>query len=304
MTYEQFKTQIIKIAEEAIENVEQVTVTKTLKNNGVELDGLNIRTEKCNITPTIYLNNYYKEYQDGREFDEVAQSILETYRLNKKEASIDTSFFMEFSSEIKENIIYKVINKGMNEELLSRVPYVEYLDLAIVFYYYIPEMKLVEGRGGIMITNDHLRIWNVSVDRLMQLAMENTPRLLGLKVKGIFSTIADYLDDEELSNLAEMEDAMTPLFVATNNNASNGAAVILYKDMLKSLSERFKSSLYIIPSSVHEVIVAKVMEGCEMAPEDLKEMIKHVNSTELSREDVLSDNLYYFNRKDNCLAVV
>jgi hypothetical protein len=146
--------------------------------------------------------------------------------------------------------------------------------------------------------------WNVGVDTLMELALENTPRLLGLKIRGIFSTIADYMDDEKLSEIAEEEDKYTPLYVATNNIATNGAAVVLYKDMLRAFSARKKSDIYIIPCSIHELILVSASECKGIDVNELKKLICDVNRFELREDDVLSNNLYLYKREENNLSVV
>lgn len=210
----------------------------------------------------------------------------------------------EFTPQIRENIIFKVINKKKHEELLENIPYIDYLDLAIIFYCYLPEEGNEDSKSFAQIDNSLLEQWNVDVGVLMDAAIENTPRILGLKIRGIFSTIASYIGDEELSEMAELEDSHTPLYVATNNDAVNGAGVLIYKDALKMFAEKIKADLYIIPCSIHEIIIAKAIEGCDMNLDGLKEMIYQVNRTELSPQDYLSDNLYFYNRKEGVLGII
>ena len=74
--------------------------------------------------------------------------------------------------------------------------------------------------------------------------------------------------------------------------------------MLKAVAGKTKSDLYVIPCSVHEIILVKVLEDSSFSVDALKDMIKHVNETELRPEDVLSDNLYYYSRMDGSLGVL
>ena len=104
-------------------------------------------------------------------------------------------------------------------------------------------------------------------------------------------------------SLVEDEENYTPIYVATNNIAFNGAAVMLYKDALKAIASKLKSDLYIIPSSIHEIIVVKTIEGCEFSTDAIKEMIYNINRNELPPEDFLSDNLYFYNRKTGELGI-
>lgn len=211
--------------------------------------------------------------------------------------------YTEFTPMVRDNIVFKVINRDKYQELLKKIPHVDYLDLAIVFYYYLEENKNDKGDCLMQINNEMLELWNVDVNILMAAAIDNTPRIFGFKMRGIFSTIATYLGEESLIDLARKEDSYTPLYVATNNNAFNGAAVMIYRDVLKAIAAKLKSDLYIIPCSIHELIIVKTIEGCEFSTDALKEMIYNVNRTELSAEDFLSDNLYFYNRRTGELGI-
>ena len=57
-----------------------VTVNEVVKNNDCVLDGLTIRTEESNISPTVYLNPYFEQVQDGAEIDDVLGQIAATYQ--------------------------------------------------------------------------------------------------------------------------------------------------------------------------------------------------------------------------------
>lgn len=201
-------------------------------------------------------------------------------------------------------IVFSLINKENHQELLSKVPHKDYLDMAVVFYAYFTEVKIDEGNASMLVDNQLMEKWGVDVDTLMEHALENTPRLLGLKIRGIFSTIASYMDDEALTEIAEQEDKYTPLYVATNNIATYGAGVVLYKDMLKAFSARKKSDLYIIPCSIHELILVASSECEGMDVQELKKLIVDVNQFDLPSDEVLSDNLYFYNRKENKVSLV
>ena len=65
----------------------------------------------------------------------------------------------------------------------------------------------------------------------------------------------------------------------------------------------FRSNLYIIPSSIHEVILLPD-SGKEPDATALKEMIREVNSTQVAPEEILSDNLYYYDATDKRVKIV
>ena len=86
---------------------------------------------------------------------------------------------------------------------------------------------------------------------------------------------------------------MPQMYILTNKQRHYGATVMLYDGILKKVSEKIGSGYYVIPSSIHEVIV--VPDGPETSVGFLKYLVKEVNRTELARTEVLSDSVYYYN---------
>ena len=98
--------------------------------------------------------------------------------------------------------------------------------------------------------------------------------------------------------LAEQE--IISLYVLTNKIGINGAAVILYDNVLKMIAEELESDLIILPSSIHEVIVIKD-DGAD--PDILKQIVCEVNLCEVTAVEVLSGNVYRYSRKENKLTI-
>lgn len=206
--------------------------------------------------------------------------------------------------KFNKSIVFSLINKEKHQELLSNVPHKDYLDMAVIFYAYFTEVKIDDGNASMLVDNQLMEKWGIDVDTLMEHALENTPRLLGLKIRGIFSTIASYMDDEALTEIAEQEDKYTPLYVATNNIATYGAGVVLYKDMLKAFAARKKSDLYIIPCSIHELILVASSECEGLDVKALKNLIEDVNRFDLPKDEILSDSLYFYSREENTVKLI
>ena len=73
-----------------------------------------------------------------------------------------------------------------------------------------------------------------------------------------------------------------------------------------SIAERIgrilEADYYIIPSSVHELIIIPA-EGSEICPDEINEMIQTVNRDMVSREEVLSEHCYKYLREDNKIII-
>ena len=77
---------------------------------------------------------------------------------------------------------------------------------------------------------------------------------------------------------------------------------MIYPGVLRALADDLGENFYILPSSVHEILLLPD-SGAEDA-RYLREMIREVNATQVEPEEVLSDNLYYFDRLKNRMEIV
>lgn len=273
----------------------RVELKEVRKNNGVMLHGLLISSCEGNVIPAIYLETFYAAYEDGVTFGEVLRRILEIYREETPRGNIDMEFFKSFS-EVKDKICYRLIRRQDNEELLKEIPYVEFLDLAICFYYAYSSRIL--GEGTILIYNSHIELWGVKIQDLMRLAGENTPRLY----PGRHSPMTEILEEIMETEDKVIPEGKLPLSVLTNVQRIYGAACILYPGVLERIAAGNKRSLYIIPSSVHEVILLEESE--KAVPAEIRKMIYEVNRAHVAPEEILSDNLYFYDYSEKKVKII
>ena len=114
------------------------------------------------------------------------------------------------------------------------------------------------------------------------------------------------MDKEEIRRLAEkntpriypvqIRQIVRFMYVATNEQCSLGAAVMRYPDFRKKVRGMIRGDFYILPSSIHEVIL--VPESFGLEPERMQEMVKEINQTGVAPEEVLSDSVYYFDGEE------
>lgn len=70
---------------------------------------------------------------------------------------------------------------------------------------------------------------------------------------------------------------------------------MIYPDLIKDFAEALGSSLYIIPSSIHELLLLPVTNANES--QDIKNMIREINDTQVKMEEILSYSLYLFDKE-------
>ncbi|NSF20039.1 hypothetical protein G4434_16235 [Coprococcus comes] len=252
---------------------ELYTVTK---NNGTRRTGILFKQEDSNLAPTIYLEEFYQKYLKGQQVPDLADSICSIYQEIRVKKTCDCQNLFDFN-HVKEHIVYKLIRRDANEELLKQIPYEPFLDLAVVYYIQIDNTRF--GSAAIQIRNEHLRYWRVEKEEIRRFAEKNTPRIYPVQIRQIVRF----------------------MYVATNEQCSLGAAVMRYPDFREKVRGMIRGDFYILPSSIHEVIL--VPESFGLEPERMQEMVKEINQTGVAPEEVLSDSVYYFDGEEIRIVV-
>ena len=282
----------------------QVKLQEIMKNNGVILQGLVILTGNRNISPTIYLNSFLEAYAAGIPLAVIVSKILEIYRSDVPADNIDMSFFREFD-RVRSGICYRLVNRKRNRVLLERVPHIDFLDLSICFFY--AYQNTVIGFGSILIYNSHMEMWGCSTETLLELAKENTERIYPWEIHRMEELLSEALpwedwETQEAPSGEEDAEENVSMRVLCNSQRVYGATCMIYPGVLRALADDLGENFYILPSSVHEILLLPD-SGAEDA-RYLREMIREVNATQVEPEEVLSDNLYYFDRLKNRMEIV
>ena len=288
-----------------------VMVHKVTKNNNLVLTGISIRSREVNLAPTIYMDGYYNDYKNGRPVMEIIAEVERAYDTYKVEQDFDVNSITDFN-HVQDKICYKLVNRDKNKELLSDAPYLPFHDLAVIFYVVVSEDRV--GTGTVTVHNHLMEMWgNPDIKELYRIAKNNTQRRYKGRVSNmmeimgeIISYSADNVDSDVVDAFFEMdsvyEDNMMPMFVATNNKKVNGAGVILYDGLLRTFAEKIGGDFYILPSSVHEVLF--VPANGDIDARYLIQMVKEVNATEVSPDEVLSDNVYMYHADEDRLEMM
>ena len=167
--------------------------------------------------------------------------------------------------------------------------------MAIIFQVMVGDM--VDGNATITIRNEHLTLWEKEVNDLYEMAMLNTPRLLEVEIQSMVEILMG-LSPESIPECFEMDESAMPMYVISNKVNVNGAGVIIYPGVLRNFTDRKGfENMIILPSSTHEAILVPVSSKDEM--ECMSEMVRSVNQTQLTEEEILSDHSYFYSREDD-----
>ena len=275
-----------------------ITINHVIKNNGWGVGGGVFFEKGEDKAATIYLDSFYELYTNGENIKSIIRQIEVIYEQNKNNVTFDVNILKHFDT-IKDKIVYKVVNYRSNEKLLEQVPHKRILDLAVVFYCLLDNEY---GRSATaLIYNNNLKNWNVTIDDVYKAALKNTPDLLHSKISSmaaLFEKCGVNVDGEEV----DLKDYVpSDMYVLTNESKLNGAACILYENVLYDFAQKLGADLYILPSSVHEVILLPKLSMFEK--DELVNMVKEVNTEGVAADEVLSDHVYEYNRTERLITM-
>ncbi len=271
-------------------NVQLHTVRKL---NGVILKGISITTKSGNIMPTLYLDKFYREYEDGTPFDEVVRLFLDEYERAGVKENFDIQFFNEYE-KVKPHLGFKLMHYEMNKELLSEISYKMFLDLAMVCFCDIRDKQI--GHGSITIKREHIEMWEITEEELFRDAMENMVHLYPADFMNMAEVLKELYKDP-----AGLLSIPLPMYVLTNTERLNGAASLFYQGKMEEIAKIMGGDYYVLPSSIHEVIIIPKKEK-RTDESYLSQMVDEINHEQLDREEILSNHayLYHADTKELC----
>ncbi len=271
------------------------------KNNGVLLDGICITTPGESCSPVIYLDPLYQSCCSGASLEQLTDSILENLQ-ESLPISDEMMNRITCFEQAKEFIVFRLISQASNEEFLSSVPWVPFLDMAVIFTILLQQYD--DGQAAVIIKSHQVEDWNVTPEELFELSISNAPRLL----PPVLNRLEDLLFGsprpglELLDQLSAMgtrlgESGFSPHCIMSNQPGSHGAACLLYPNLIKRFADCLGTDLLVLPSSIHEIILAPDLHS--MSYDTIRQIICSINSTEVSADEILSDQLYLYNRQED-----
>ncbi len=271
----------------------QIEIRHVVKNNNITLTGLIINLPGCRVTPNIYLEYFYQSYlDDDMNIEEILQKIIDVriqHSVPPEEFNLDELLDFE---KAKDRIYPKLVNRDDNRDYLADKAFKPLANLAVVYQIDVGEHK--ESIATITISEGILHNWNRNIDELHDLAVANMKRDRPSVFLGMSEVLKELMggDAPILAGSSEM------MWILTNRKKYLGASAVLDDEILERICKQFDNRFYIIPSSIHELILIP-SDGVD--PNQLLEIIASVNGTEVQPEDKLSGDLYVYDAEKRML---
>ena len=210
--------------------------------------------------------------------------------------------FQDYANVRPKLFLKAVMQKG-NKEVLEKSPWEPFLDMALV-----PCIYLVMGEhwnGCIQVGYNHLKVWDITADQLIDDARKNGARIFKPVVLPIIDTDEGGTSIKEPVPLKDWDPhgSNAILTILTNPDKYLGASLIAYPEILEQVGDRYGNDFFILPSSIHEVLL-KEDDGFLSARELGAIVFDSNRSPEIvNQEEVLSDSVYHYSRKDKKITI-
>ena len=283
----------------------EVNILENRKLN-TNYTGLTVTREGDTLAPTINLNNLFDSYSKHPEhsitavMQEVASVIQHTPE------TFDIGRIMDYD-RVKKNLFMRLSAAEKNKDLLEHAPHIRKEDLAITFHIMLDQSD--KGTATTMINDNMMEAYGIDLDQLYQDALLNSPVICPAQIENMGEALSRMMIEDMKSAgappevIQEMEKDLkesnkdNPMTIITNDRLVDGASAIFYPGVMDLVGERMKGDYFILPSSVHETLV--VPDDGRVSLQELTDMVKEVNMTQVNPEDQLTDQVYHYDIADH-----
>ena len=282
------------------------SVKEQNKTNSVLQVGIQVDKPGHAASPIVYMESFYNEVRSGEPMDKIMRNIAEVIQDALDGPALDQSIRIEEFESVKDYLSVMVVNTAENRKLLEQVPHKEVADLSLLCY---AELPVEQGRynATFKITEQMLQKWNVDREELFQIASENiipanTPVLQNLEEVTRQILIGGAPPENLLKKEIDFSNQEAMMLVLTNEKKNFGAAMMFEPKVMDKLSQSFPEGFYILPSSLHEVLILPDRGG--ISPKELGAMVREVNQSQVEKMEQLSDRVYRYDKEKQKIVEV
>lgn len=275
--HDEFMESVVKYLEEGLkaEGVKNVQVIRLRKDNEVYTDTLMLVCD--DVFYIFYLKDYFMDFISLFPFKTLIQNIDVQKTLLESVKTI----YLEDAVTIRENIIIHMISATKNKELLAKCPHrILASDLAITYRLVI--QKSDTGIATTIIDDEMAMALHLDEDQLYTLASQNYRRMFPTTIMTAIETVKP--------QHAQCEE----LYIMSNNMHLFGASGLCDLQPLHKFAIEKNTDFYILPSSIHEVLLIPEDKVAEVFV--LKLMVCDINRSILEPDEFLSDSVYFYSR--------
>lgn len=262
--------------------------------NGPNRTMLVFEKEGSNAKPSYRADDFVKEIEDGKAtVTQVANRIVFSYQTDaiKRTNPLDGKDTKEY---ILGHVVAQVVNAEQNSEMLKYIPHRDFLNLAVIYRCIIDNNK--DNTLSFIVNSAAAKNRDITAEELHEAAIRNTEKN-GFKVRNLNDIVMEQMMGIEVG---ENELGNAVVFTSKFSGGLYGASAILFPEQLEKAAEANDSDLFVIPSSIHEIITIPAND------DDLdywRANVANTNDRVVNVEDFLSNNVYRYIRAEKRVVI-
>lgn len=291
MNFEQFKAQVIDEMRDRFPELD-ISLQEVSKLQGESYIGMAVRPKDSNIAATTNLKAFFEDLGEDFNMDDVMDQIAHDISDQISHMPQFDEHVLNDYEQMKGKLTLQMIPTAGNEEKLSEIPHRNVEDMAIVYRF---EMSNSAKKiSSILVTDSMLRSYGITADQLHEDALEAAVQTHPATLRNMTDVMRDLMGD---AAALFAPDEPSPMWVASVEGDQNGACAIQYPDFLEQAAETLGGDFYVLPSSIHEVLL--VADDGSMDLSYLEAMVRSVNETEVAPADRLSDHVFHYDSEEH-----
>lgn len=267
------------------------------KNNGI-WKGIEIHIPESTAAPIIYPDRMYDLRYPGEPIKTLAERLSDKVwkEICRENEIIAKQFNNLMCQETDFPLSAAVVSYEINKEWLKDIPHEQIEDLAVY-----PKINIGTD-AMVRVTPEILSKLHITKEEALKEAKKNTAKNMVFKnlEEILFSDVVERDGDPEITSALMPSSTESPMFVLTNKERHDGAAMIACPEVLQTVHELMGDDYYILPSSVHEVLI--VPKHIPLLLEDMQKTVRQINEESVEPIDRLSDNVYEFDGRNLKIA--
>ena len=279
MNFHEFTTQVISEMRRRFPGYD-IQVQEVPKLQGESYTSMAIHPSGGDIALTMDLEALFDRFRNdlylGNPMKAIEREIKEAVA---QMPQFDTEALTNYE-RMKEKLTLQLVPAAKNKDLLADIPHRNIEDMALAYRFDIGHNERTSY--SILVTNKMLNAYGISAAQLHDDALEAASHSCPATLRNM---------NEVIHNMARQTDP-SPMWVASIENGQNGACVIQYPHFLDDAAETLGGSFYVLPSSIHEVLL--LADDTSPSLSELENMVRTINQAEVAPEERLSDNVFHY----------
>ncbi len=259
------------------------------------------RNEEIMEVCALYVQDLYREYQNGWSMEEIVREIVERLDAIARSECFQRSRNLEDYDKIKEDLFIRLLNIEKNQVELEECIYRTIGVIALVLYARMGELN--GSSASIKIKRHMLEKWEQEPKQVFEEALLNTyfispPRIYCWE-KLIFDP--DYAGENFMNLLCDYKlkkDVLGNCLSTTIR--TNGAVAIFLPGVAERIGQLMGGGFYMVFTSIHEVMIHNERSA---DPEELKKVLADTVNETTPPEDFLTYQIYHYDLETGAFSV-